>query len=63
MDCCFFIFLGVEPYFTARDYEQKLPSSDILWKARNEDQWGGSLELLNGQYPFASLGFFMANIF
>ncbi|KAJ5714363.1 uncharacterized protein N7483_011544 [Penicillium malachiteum] len=63
VDCLSFIFLGVDISFTAGDYGQKLPSSDILWKTRNEDQWGSFSDLLNGQSRFPGLKAFMANKF
>ncbi|KAJ5758394.1 hypothetical protein N7520_005550 [Penicillium odoratum] len=37
VDCFISIFLGMQPIFTAKDHEQTLPSSDDLWKTRNED--------------------------
>ncbi|KAJ5563944.1 hypothetical protein N7513_000186 [Penicillium frequentans] len=50
LDCFFFIFLGMQPTFSAKDYEQILPSSDALWRMRNEDEWSSHFRESNGQH-------------
>jgi hypothetical protein len=40
----------MQPNFPAKDYEELLPSSDGLWRMRNEDDWSCHLRVSNGQY-------------
>ncbi|KAE8313540.1 hypothetical protein BDV41DRAFT_564202 [Aspergillus transmontanensis] len=39
VDSWCFIFLGMPVTFTAKEYQQILPSSDELWRMRNTDEW------------------------
>ncbi|KAE8362187.1 hypothetical protein BDV27DRAFT_147175 [Aspergillus caelatus] len=50
VDSWCFIFLGLPVTFTAKDYQQMLPSSDILWGAHNADEWSGHMAL-DGPQP------------
>ncbi|OJZ85544.1 hypothetical protein ASPFODRAFT_46576 [Aspergillus luchuensis CBS 106.47] len=45
VDSFCFIFLGMPMTFTATDYQQILPSSEALWRARNADEWRALLTL------------------
>ncbi|KAJ5094791.1 hypothetical protein N7456_010652 [Penicillium angulare] len=50
-----YCFAGVDPSFTATDYEQMLPSHDTLWQSRSEGEWKSLSHLLNDQTPPMSL--------
>ncbi|KAL3447835.1 hypothetical protein BJX65DRAFT_317959 [Aspergillus insuetus] len=48
VDSLSFIFLGTPTNFTAKDYQQILPSSETLWATRNADEWR-ALSTLDGR--------------
>ncbi|KAJ5939548.1 hypothetical protein N7466_002682 [Penicillium verhagenii] len=49
VDCYYFIFLGAETCFSAKEFEQILPSSDNLWVPRDENEWRSRSGLNNVQ--------------